>query len=98
MTTKTKILLELIDERIVDLELRAGDSNFMLTFREAARARIDELQWVKRQMGVNKGVRPEVRPEICKDCPTWEECQGSNQEDCERRVKRQMEVNDEVER
>jgi len=51
MTTKT--LLELIDERIVDLELRAGDSNFMLAFRKEARARIDELQWVKRQMEVN---------------------------------------------
>ena len=53
MTEKTKTLSELIDERIVDLELRAGDSNFMLTFRTAARARIDELQWVKRQMEVN---------------------------------------------
>jgi len=51
MTIKT--LLELIDERIVDLELRAGDSNFMLAFRGEARARIDELEWVKRQMEVN---------------------------------------------
>ena len=54
MTTKT--LLELIDERIVDLELRAGDSNFMLAFRKEARARIDELRWVKRQMEVNDEV------------------------------------------
>ena len=26
------------------------------------------------------------KPELCKDCPTWDECQGSNQEDCLRRT------------
>ena len=56
MTTKTKTLLELIDERILDLELRAGDSNFTFAFRMEAGARIDELQWVKRQMEVNDEV------------------------------------------
>lgn len=27
-----------------------------------------------------------TKPELCKDCPTWDECQGSNQEDCLRRT------------
>ena len=53
MTEKTKTLLELIDERIVDMELRAGNTHYMLAFRAEAGARIDELQWVKRQMEVN---------------------------------------------
>jgi len=57
MTEKTKTLLELIDERIVDMELRAGNTHYMLAFRAEAGARIDELQWVKRQMEVNDDTR-----------------------------------------
>jgi len=53
MVTKTKTLLELIDERILDMELTASNPTFSDPHRMAARARIDELEWVKRQMKAN---------------------------------------------
>lgn len=43
----TKTLKELIDERILDLQLTAGNPTFSDAHRMAARARIDELEWVK---------------------------------------------------
>ena len=50
MVTKTKTLLELIDERILDLELTAGNPTFSDPHRMAARARIEELAWVMRDL------------------------------------------------
>ena len=54
MEAKTKDLNERIDERILDLQLTAGNPTFSDDYRMAARARIDELERVK---GVLKDVR-----------------------------------------
>ena len=47
---KPKDLKELIEDRIHDLWYTAGNPVFSDAHRMAARARIDELEWVKRQM------------------------------------------------
>jgi len=50
MEAKTKDLNELIDERILDLQLTAGNPTFSDAYRMAARARIDELERLKRMV------------------------------------------------
>ncbi len=45
-----KTLLELIDWRISDVRYTADNPGFSDAHRMAARARIDELEWVKRCM------------------------------------------------
>ena len=45
--TKTKDFNEILDDRILDLQLTAGNPGFTDAHRMAARARIEELEWVK---------------------------------------------------
>ena len=51
LPAKTKDLNELIDERILDLQLTAGNPSFSFSdaYRMAARARIDELERLKKR-------------------------------------------------
>ena len=47
LPTKTKDFLTLLNARILDLRLTAGNPTFSDAHRMAARARIDELGWVR---------------------------------------------------
>lgn len=45
-----KTLKELIDERILDLEITAGDHLFSDLHRLITETKIEELEWVRRMM------------------------------------------------
>ncbi len=59
-----KTLLELIDWRITDVRYTAANPIYTDAHRMAARARIDELEWVKRCMEASDSKYPELRFEI----------------------------------
>ena len=64
---------------------------------DEAYAEVPEIGKVEKKTGEIIIPEPEaepepVKPEICKDCPTWDECQGGNQEDCEHRGKEASEA------
>lgn len=44
-------LRNLLPDRILDLQLTAGNPSFKDPYRMSARARIDELEWVKSVIG-----------------------------------------------
>jgi len=52
--TKPKTDTEKIDERILELRLTAGNPTFSDAHRMAARARIDELEWVKTNLELDR--------------------------------------------